>query len=150
MNRLNKKSYITPWYITLCNWIEDVFSYKKKVVQDAMFHNVIDVEVSLTNGKKGIVSFEDSFDIDQLEGKYVMSKTGLKSYQEKDVYLGSFAVIYSENEDDWEPVYPDKIISWGEPQYKKKVYPWRLYALKIFGLTYGYESHLAKYCDEKD
>lgn len=143
-----KVTYLkTPWYTDFLFWVINSLSYKVKVEPKPMMHQVIEVDVTLANGRVGQVSFKDYFDIDQEEGKYTMNRTALKQYQERD-NSGCLPVRFSQEDFDWQPFDYSEVILWGEPKTTTKEYAWRLYAVKIFGLTIRYESRLAKYCEE--
>lgn len=142
MKKISKITFIdlrTPWYLKIFFFIVDMLSYQVDT-QESINQKIIECDVELSNGVKGVVTSRDLFEIDQAEGKFSMRLTALKHYQQ--VKYGrdpNVIVRFSENPVDWEPVPKEGVVVWGEPNTKYITYPRKLYAVKMFGITLRYE-----------
>lgn len=142
MSRVKKTIVIdlrTPWYWKILLFVIDSLSYPVDT-KESISQKTIECDVELSNGVKGVASFRDLFEIDQIEGKFTMWVTALKQYQA--VKYGkdpNVIVRFSQDPEDWEPVPKEAVVSWGEPRVIHETYPRKLYAVKMFGLILRYE-----------
>lgn len=132
----------TPWYYKIFFSVIDSLSYQVDT-KESIKQKIIECDVELSNGTKGVATFRDLFDIDQAEGKFTMRSTALKHYQQ--VKYGkdpNVIVRFSQEPSDWEPVPKEAVVTWSEPRVSYITYPRKLYAIKMFGLTLRYEEKL--------